>query len=68
VAQSTSYCPFGFDKRTRRPPTDSVNSLLSLGYTLLSQNIHSMIEVAGLHTHFGNLHVPRDDYPALVSD
>lgn len=22
----------------------------------------------GLHTHFGNLHVPRDNHPALVSD
>ena len=60
--------PFEFDGRTRRPPTDPINSLLSLGYTLLSQNIHSMIEVAGLHTHFGNLHTPRDNHPALVSD
>lgn len=59
---------FQFEKRTRRPPTDPVNSLLSLGYTLLSQNIHSMVEVAGLHTHFGNLHTPRENHPALVSD
>lgn len=59
---------FVFTKRTRRPPTDPVNSLLSLGYTLLSQNLHSMVEVAGLHTHFGNLHVPRDNHAALVSD
>jgi CRISP-associated protein Cas1 len=59
---------FEFSKRTRRPPTDPVNSLLSLGYTLLSQNLHSMVEVAGLHTHFGNLHVPRDNHAALVSD
>ncbi len=57
-----------FERRTRRPPTDPVNSLLSLGYTLLHQNLHSMVEVAGLHTHFGNLHVPRDNHPALVSD
>lgn len=33
---------FEFEKRTRRPPTDPINSLLSLGYTLLSQNIHSI--------------------------
>ncbi len=57
-----------FEKRTRRPPTDPVNSLLSLGYTLLSQNLHSMVEVSGLHTHFGTLHVPRDNHAALVSD
>jgi CRISPR-associated endonuclease Cas1 len=27
-----------------------------------------MIEVTGLHTHFGNLHTPRDNHPALISD
>ena len=59
---------FAFEKRTRRPPTDPVNSLLSLGYTLLSQNMHSMVEAVGLHSHFGNLHVPRNHHPALVSD
>jgi CRISPR-associated endonuclease Cas1 len=42
--------------------------LLSLGYTLLSQNVHSFVQAIGLHTHFGNLHVPRDNHPALVSD
>jgi CRISP-associated protein Cas1 len=59
---------FSFEKRTKRPPTDPINSLLSLGYTLLSQNIFSLIQVARLHTHYGNLHVPRDNHPALVSD
>lgn len=59
---------FAFEKRTKRPPTDPVNSLLSLGYTLLSQNVYSFIQAVGLHTHFGNLHVPRDNHPALVSD
>ncbi|TVU54254.1 MAG: CRISPR-associated endonuclease Cas1 [Arthrospira sp. PLM2.Bin9] len=60
--------PFEFSKRTRRPPTDPVNSLLSLGYTLLHQNIHSLVLVMGLHPHYGNLHVPRNNHPALVSD
>ena len=59
---------FAFDKRTKRPPTDPVNSLMSLGYTLLSQQVFSFVQGAGLHTHFGNLHVPRDNHPALVSD
>lgn len=59
---------FSFDKRTKRPPTDPINSMLSLGYTLLSQNVFSFIQAVGLHTHFGNLHVPRDNHPALVSD
>ncbi|MEH2195490.1 MAG: CRISPR-associated endonuclease Cas1 [Nostoc sp.] len=59
---------FTFEKRTKRPPTDPINSMLSLGYTLLSQNVYSFIQSVGLHTHFGNLHVPRDNHPALVSD
>lgn len=59
---------FQFEQRTKRPPTDPINSLLSLGYTLLSQNLHSFVEAMGLHTHFGHLHVPRDNHPALVSD
>ncbi len=42
--------------------------MLSLGYTLLSQNVYSFVQTLGLHTHFGNLHVPRDNHPALVSD
>lgn len=59
---------FAFEKRTKRPPTDPINSLLSLGYTLLSQNVYSFVQAVGLHTHFGNLHVPSDHHPALVSD
>ncbi len=59
---------FAFEKRSKRPPTDPVNSLLSLGYTFLSQNVFSFVLMLGLHPHFGNLHVPRDNHPALVSD
>ncbi|MEN8445513.1 MAG: CRISPR-associated endonuclease Cas1 [Cyanobacteria bacterium J06555_13] len=59
---------FEFEKRTRRPPTDPVNSLLSLGYTLLSQNVHAMTEASGLHTHFGTLHTPQQNRPSLVCD
>ena len=60
--------PFVFEKRTKRPPLDPINSMMSLGYTLLSQNVAAFIQAMGLHTHFGNLHVPRDNHPALVSD
>ncbi|MDY6940254.1 MAG: CRISPR-associated endonuclease Cas1 [Cyanobacteriota bacterium] len=59
---------FEFEKRTKRPPTDPINSMLSLGYTLLHQNVGSFVQAVGLHGHFGNLHVPRDNHPALVSD
>lgn len=60
--------PFLFEVRTKRPPTDPINSLMSLGYTLLSQNVFSFVESVGLHPNFGNLHVPRDNHAALVSD
>jgi CRISP-associated protein Cas1 len=60
--------PFRFEQRNRRPPKDPVNSLLSLGYTLLHQNLSSLVEAIGLHTHYGNLHVPRQNHPALVCD
>ena len=60
--------PFTFTKRTRRPPTDPVNSLLSLGYTLVFQNLYSLVQAVGLHPHFGHLHTPRQNHPALVSD
>jgi len=59
---------FEFEKRTRRPPTDPVNSLLSLGYTLLFDNLHAMVEGVGLHTHFGNLHMPQPNRPSLMCD
>ncbi len=35
---------FEFEKRTRRPPTDPINSLLSLGYTLLFENANSNLK------------------------
>jgi len=48
-------------KRTRRPPTDPVNSLLSFGYTLLFNNLLSLLRVEGLNPYLGNLH--RSDRP-----
>ncbi len=60
--------PFQFDARTLRPPKDPVNSLLSLGYTLLHDNLYAFVVGVGLHTHFGHLHTPRNHHPALVMD
>jgi len=59
---------FSFEKRIKHPPTDPVNALLSFGYTLLFQNIYSLVESAGLHPYCGHLHALRDGHPALVSD
>ena len=59
---------FVFKQRISRPPTDPINSLLGYGYTLLAQHLISTIQLAGLHTDFGNLHTTRDNHPALVLD
>ena len=59
---------FSFEKRIKHPPTDPVNALLSFGYTLLFQNIYSLVEAHGLHPYCGHLHALRDGHPALVSD
>lgn len=59
---------FGFTRRVRRPPTDPVNSLLSLGYTLCFYNLYGLIRGRGLHPYVGHLHAIRDRHPALTSD
>ena len=59
---------FTFTHRSLRPPLDPINSLLGFGYTLLHQQLVSIIKLAGLHTDFGNLHTSRDNHPALVLD
>ncbi len=38
----------GFFKRVRRPPTDPVNSVLSLLYTFLMNRVYAAVRIAGL--------------------
>lgn len=59
---------FEFRERTRRPPRDPVNALLSLGYTLLLSRIWSLVETAGLDPYLGFLHSPDYGKPSLVLD
>ena len=59
---------FTFEKRTRRPPTDPVNAMLSFGYTLLFNNIFSMARLHRLNPYVGSLHADKTNHPALVSD
>jgi CRISP-associated protein Cas1 len=47
---------FSFTERNRRPPKDPFNSLLSFGYTLLYNNVLSLILAEGLNPYLGNLH------------
>ncbi len=57
-----------FPKRARRPPTDPINALLSLGYTLLGQNMMTALEVVGLDPYDGFFHADKYGRPALALD
>ncbi|MCB0044717.1 MAG: CRISPR-associated endonuclease Cas1 [Caldilineaceae bacterium] len=57
-----------FPRRTRRPPTDPVNALLSLGYTLLAENVAAACEVVGLDPYVGFFHTNKYGRPALALD
>jgi len=46
----------GFTKRVRRPPTDPVNSVLSLLYTFLMNRVYSAVRIACLDPYPGFLH------------
>jgi CRISPR-associated protein Cas1 len=47
---------FAFDGRSKRPPLDPVNALLSLGYTLLFNEMVTAAEAVGLDPYLGFLH------------
>ncbi|MEO1041447.1 MAG: type I-C CRISPR-associated endonuclease Cas1c [Pseudomonadota bacterium] len=59
---------FGFQGRTRRPPTDPVNALLSLTYALLTHDCRSALESVGLDPQAGFLHRDRPGRPSLALD
>lgn len=46
----------GFTRRVRRPPTDPVNSVLSLLYTFIINRAYAAIRIAGLDPYPGMLH------------
>lgn len=59
---------WNFNGRTRRPPRDPVNALLSLGYTLVGTEIHRAVMAAGLDPSLGFLHQPAPARAAMVLD
>jgi CRISPR-associated protein Cas1 len=58
----------GFETRTRRPPRDPANALLSLGYTLLTDNLFTACEIVGLDPYDGFFHADKYGRPALALD
>lgn len=59
---------FTFNGRSRRPPRDEINCLLSFCYTLLAHDIRSALESAGLDPAVGFLHRDRPGRPGLALD
>ena len=59
---------WNFEARRRRPPPDPVNSMLSFGYSLLTQEVISAVTSAGLDPYMGYLHHPRIGRPSLALD
>ncbi len=57
-----------FAGRVKRPPTDPVNSLLSFGYSLLTNKVASIIQFVGFDHFVGYLHSSFYGTPALALD
>ncbi len=59
---------FNFTHRNRRPPTDPVNAMLSLAYSLLSKDCMLAALAVGFDPYIGFYHQPRFGRPALGLD
>lgn len=57
-----------FQNRSRRPPRDPVNALLSFGYALLTKECTVALLAEGLDPWWGLYHRPRHGRPALALD
>ena len=57
-----------YSKRTRRPPTDRLSSVLNFGYALLQTAVMRSILATGLEPAFGFYHTPRSAAHPLVLD
>ena len=59
---------FDFQRRSRRPPTDPTNALLSFAYSLLTADLMSAIQTVGLDPYVGFLHQIKYGKPCLSLD
>lgn len=59
---------FAFHGRSRRPPLDPINALLSFAYALLRHDVESALETVGLDPAIGFLHTDRPGRPSLALD
>lgn len=60
--------PFTFELRTKRPPLDPINAVLSFVYTLLTSEYAAALETVGLDSYIGFCHVLRSGRNSLACD
>ena len=63
-----SQLTFDFTQRNRRPPTDPVNALLGLAYSVLAKDCTLACLAVGFDPYVGFYHQPRFGRPALALD
>lgn len=63
-----SNTAFVFVARSRRPPGNPVNAMLSFGYQVLWNHLLSLIELQGLDPYYACLHQGTERHAALASD
>lgn len=61
-------CEFSFQGRSRRPPKDPVNVILSLAYTFLTKEMCSALDAESFETYLGFLHGIRYGRKSLALD
>ncbi len=59
---------FQFQGRRKRPAPDPVNALLSLGYTMIYNEISSLLDGLGFDPYLGFYHQPHYGHATLASD
>ncbi|MBA4537249.1 type I-C CRISPR-associated endonuclease Cas1 [Bacillus aquiflavi] len=59
---------FYFNLRSRRPPLDNMNAMLSFAYTLLANDMAAALEGVGLDAYVGFLHRDRPGRVSLALD
>ncbi|MCF1632708.1 type I-C CRISPR-associated endonuclease Cas1c [Tetragenococcus koreensis] len=59
---------FQFNGRTKRPPLDCVNAMLSFGYSLLTNECQSALETVGLDSYVGFFHTDRPGRASMALD
>lgn len=60
--------PFTFELRTKRPPLDPINAILSFVYTLLTSEYAAALETVGLDSYIGFCHTLRSGRSSLACD